>query len=161
VGQLRHDPSTPRPRERRGRSGRDDDEEKGAARLCCACLFSCVCSVLSVFFLLSSAAAQQRDEGERAFQKCYSCHSVDPNEKDLSGPNLAGVIGRRAASLPNFEYSPAMKKAGAGGLVWSEETLERYLADPLEAVPGTTMGPVPLKDAAERRAVVAYLKRFR
>jgi cytochrome c len=130
------------------------------ARLGRAFFFVSVLSVSSVV-ILSPSAAQQRDEGERAFQKCYSCHSVDPNEKDLSGPNLAGVIGRRAASLPNFEYSPAMKKAGAGGLVWTEETLERYLADPLEAVPGTTMGPVPLKDAAERRAVVAYLKRFR
>jgi cytochrome c len=135
--------------------------EGAVARLCRAFLSTSVFFVLSVFFLLSSASAQQRDEGERAFQKCYSCHSVDPKEKDLSGPNLAGVIGRRAASLPNFEYSPAMKKAGAGGLVWTEDTLERYLADPLEAVPGTTMGPVPLKDAAERRAVVAYLKRFR
>ena len=64
-------------------------------------------SVLSVFVFFTAAPAQRRDAGERAFQKCYSCHSVDRNEKDLSGPNLAGVVGRRAAALPNFVYSPA------------------------------------------------------
>lgn len=51
--------------------------------------------------------------------------------------------------------------AGADGLVWTEETLDRYLADPLEAVPGTTMGPLGIKDAAERRAVIEYLNRFK
>jgi cytochrome c len=131
------------------------------ARLCRAFLFSSVFFVPSVFLISLPAQAQQRDAGERAFQKCYSCHSVDPKEKDLSGPNLAGVIGRRAASLTDFQYSPALKKAAAGGLVWTEEAIDRYLADPLEAVPGTTMGPVGLKDAAERRAVIEYLKRFR
>jgi cytochrome c2 len=106
------------------------------------------------------AAAQQRDEGERAFQKCYSCHSVDARETGLSGPNLAGVIGRRAASRTDFAYSPAMKKAEAGGLVWSEEALDRYMADPLEMIPETTMSFPGVRDPAERRAIIAYLRRF-
>lgn len=114
-----------------------------------------------VFLCISPAVAQQRDEGERAFQKCYSCHSVDPKEKGLSGPTLAGVVGRRAASLPGFAYSPAIKKAAADGLVWDEKTLDRYLEDPLEMIPETTMGFPGLRNAAERRAVIAYLKRFR
>jgi cytochrome c len=105
-------------------------------------------------------AAQQRDEDERAFQKCYSCHSVDRTETNLSGPNLAGVIGRRAASLPGFEYSPAMKRAGAGGLVWTEAALERYIADPLAMIDGTTMSFPGMRSAAERRAVIEYLRRF-
>lgn len=120
--------------------------------------------MLSVSILLSlpaPAQAQQRDAGERAFQKCISCHSVDRAEKELSGPNLAGIVGRRAASLANFAYSPAMKRAGAEGLVWSEEALERYLADPLEMIPETTMSFPGVKNAAERREIIGYLRRFR
>ena len=117
--------------------------------------------MLSVSILLSPARAEVREEGERAFQKCYSCHSVDPKETNLSGPSLAGVVGRRAGALANFAYSPAMKKAGADGLVWSEDTLERYLADPLAMLPATTMSFPGVRDAAERRAVIAYLRRFR
>ena len=132
-----------------------------STRRCRAFLFSSVSSVLTVFFLLSSPAAEQRDAGERAFQKCYACHSVDPKEKDLSGPNLAGVIGRRAGALADFTYSPAMKKAGAEGLVWNEGALERYLADPLEMIPETTMSFPGVKNAAERRAIIEYLRRFR
>jgi cytochrome c len=109
----------------------------------------------------SAAAQQARDEGERAFQKCYSCHSVDPKEIDLSGPNLAGVVGRRAAALANFQYSAAMKKAGAEGLIWTDEALDRYLADPLEAIPETTMSFPGVKNPAERRVIVEYLRRFR
>lgn len=123
---------------------------------------SSVSTVFSVFAFLSAACAQQpRDAGERAFQKCYSCHSVDPKETDLSGPNLAGVVGRRAGALSNFQYSPAMKKSGADGLVWTEETLDRYLADPLGMIPATTMSFQGVPSAAERRAIIEYLMRFR
>jgi len=141
-----------------GSEGQRLREEK-VVRLGRALSFSSVASV--VVLTLAAPGVAQRDEGERAFQKCYSCHSVDRNEKDLSGPNLAGVIGRRAAALSNFEYSPALKKAGAGGLVWNEEALERYLADPLEMIPETTMSAPGVKNAAERRAIIAYLRRFR
>jgi cytochrome c len=120
-----------------------------------------VSSVFSVVILLSPAAAQERDEGARAFQKCFACHSVDRAEKNLSGPNLAGVIGRQAGTLPGFAYSRAMKMAGAEGLVWTEATLDRYLADPLEMIRETTMSFPGLANEAERRAVIGYLRRFR
>ncbi len=117
--------------------------------------------VLSALAVLSSAGAQPRDPGARAFQKCYSCHSVDPDETGLSGPNLFGVVGRRAAALASFQYSPALKRAGAGGLVWTEEALDRYLADPLEMISGTAMSFPGVRSAEERQAIIAYLKRFR
>jgi cytochrome c len=123
--------------------------------------FALACALAAAAAQGRDGAAEVRDAGERAFQKCYSCHSVDRNEKDLSGPNLAGVIGRRAGALPNFTYSPAMKNAGAGGLVWNDEALDRYLADPLEMIPETTMSFPGVKNAAERRALVDYLRRFR
>ncbi len=128
------------------------------ARPCRAIFFSALSVLISSF---PAGAEQPRDPGERAFQKCYSCHSVDPNEKELSGPNLAGVVGRRAGSLANFKYSPAMKKAGADGAVWTEETLDRYLADPLEMIPETTMSFPGVRNADERRAIIGYLRKYR
>jgi len=90
-----------------------------------------------------------------AFQYCISCHSVDPAETGLPAPNLDGVVGRRAAGRADFDYSPAMRAAGSGGLVWTRETLTRFLADPQALVPGTAMQRLP--PAAPVDAVVAWL----
>lgn len=105
------------------------------------------------------AAADAR--GARLFQQCYACHSVDRRETGLPGPNLAGVVGRRAASTAGFDYSPAMRAAGARGLVWSEAELDRYLADPEAAMPGTSMSYVGLRRQADRRDLIAWLRRRR
>jgi cytochrome c len=91
------------------------------------------------------------------FAKCHACHAVEPDARRLPGPNLAGVLGRRAASVPGFEYSPAMVAARERGLAWSRESLDRFLADPQGYLPGTYMGSPGLRDAAERRAVIEYL----
>jgi cytochrome c len=96
--------------------------------------------------------------GERAFQRCYSCHSIDPNETaKLQGPNLYRIIGRPAASLTGFEYSDAMKNQGALGLVWDAGTLDRYVADPENVVAGTIMSAPPIRDEQERADLIAYL----
>ena len=98
--------------------------------------------------------------GERAFQRCYACHSVDPHEATrLQGPSLYRIIGRPAAAIAGFEYSDAMRQKGADGLVWDAATLERYLSDPEAVVPGTNMNVPPLRDEAERADLVAYLAR--
>ena len=97
------------------------------------------------------------DDRAPAFARCYACHSTDPAQVDLPGPNLHKVIGRRAASLPGFRYSPAMRAAGERGLVWTGKTLDRYLADPEAVVPGTSMGPPGLGTATERHAAIAHL----
>lgn len=96
--------------------------------------------------------------GQRVFQRCFSCHSVNPEERNLQGPNLAGVMGRRAGTLPQFEYSDAMVAAGRNGLVWSEDSLDTYVRDPQTMVPGTAMGPVRLSNLADRADLIAYLK---
>jgi cytochrome c len=98
--------------------------------------------------------------GARAFAKRYACHSLDPAETGLPGPNLHGLSGRRAGSLPGYDFSEALMEAGRRrGLVWTEETLDRLLADPEGTLPGTLMGFVGLRDAAERRAPIEYLRR--
>ena len=96
--------------------------------------------------------------GERAFQRCYSCHSVDPNEKaKLQGPGLCRIIGRPAAAISDFEYSDAMRAKAAAGLIWDATTLDRYVADPESFVPGTRMSAPPLRDDQERADLIAYL----
>ncbi|MBO0766164.1 MAG: cytochrome c family protein, partial [Hyphomicrobiaceae bacterium] len=111
-------------------------------------------------FVAGAASRAEGDatRGERAFQRCYACHSIDPNETaQLQGPSLLGVIGRPAATVPGFEYSEAMKAKGAAGLVWTVETIDRFIADPTAFVPGTAMSLPPLRDAQARADVIAYL----
>ena len=99
------------------------------------------------------------NRGERVFQRCIACHSVAAGEDRLPGPNLRAVIGRRAGTLPGFRFSPALTEAGAGGLLWTRQTLDAYLADPPQFVPGTEMGPPGLREAADRRDVIDFLER--
>jgi len=103
-------------------------------------------------------APEQLAAGERAFQKCYACHSVDPADVNLPGPNLAGVVGRRAGVQPGFRYSEAFPDRAARGLVWDATMLDRYLATPEAVVPGTHMGSfVGLPNPQESADVIAYL----
>lgn len=110
--------------------------------------------------LVSSAsrAAEEARRGAVAFQKCYACHSVLPGETGLPGPNLAGVVGRPVASVPDFDYSPALKALPARGVeTWSVTALDAFLADPEAFAPGTMMTFVGLRDAGERRDLIAFL----
>ena len=75
---------------------------------------------------------------------------------------MAGVVGRRVASEPGFDYSPALVAlAGQGGRMWTEAALDAFLREPEEVAPGTAMSFVGLSDAAERADVIAFLKQTR
>ena len=91
--------------------------------------------------------------GRQVFRKCQACHSLEPG-KSLVGPSLAGVIGRKAGTLPNYNYSPAMKQAN---ITWDAKTLDAYLADPQKLVPGNRMPFPGLKTDHDRTDVIAYL----
>jgi cytochrome c len=100
--------------------------------------------------------------GQKVFQHCYACHSVDSSEANLPGPNLAGVIGRTAGTLVSFQdYSEAMKAAGQRGLVWNAQTLDAFLEDPERLVPGTSMNFVGLRSKSDRDDVIAYVQQAR
>lgn len=88
------------------------------------------------------------------FAVCGACHSTNAGDHGI-GPSLAGVFGSKAASKSGFDYSAAMKDSG---LTWNEGNLNRYLENPREVVPGTTMAYAGLKNAAQRQAVIDYLK---
>lgn len=100
------------------------------------------------------------EKGESVFRKCKACHMVGEGAKARIGPPLNDIIGATAGAQEGYSYSPAMKKAGEDGLVWSEETLFEYLENPREMVPGSKMIFPGLKKETDRRNVIAYLKQF-
>lgn len=91
--------------------------------------------------------------GRQVFRKCQACHSLNPG-KNLVGPSLAGIIGRKAGADPTFSYSPAMKQSG---ITWNVQTIETYLGDPQKLVPGNRMPFPGLKSEHDRSDVVAFL----
>jgi nitrite reductase (NO-forming) len=91
--------------------------------------------------------------GQQVYKKCQACHSLEPGKNGL-GPSLAGIVGQKAADVPNYNFSAAMKSSG---LTWDVATLDRYLTDPQKVVPGNKMPFPGLKTEAERSAVIAYL----
>lgn len=99
------------------------------------------------------SAAGDAAKGEAVYSRCAACHAL---AYDRTGPRHCGLFGRKSGSLPGFGYSAAMKRAG---IVWDARTLDRFLADPIAAVPGTTMGYAGVKDAAERADLIAFLRR--
>lgn len=99
-------------------------------------------------------AAANLERGELLGLACAACHKFGAGEGTLVGPNLHGVFGRRAAALPDFNYSPALK---AAGLVWTPVSLEAWLAEPASFVVGTTMAFSGYRSADDRRDLIAYL----
>jgi nitrite reductase (NO-forming) len=79
-----------------------------------------------------SVEAGDAAAGRQVFRKCQACHSLEPG-KNVLGPSLAGVLGRKSGSVEGYNYSPAMKQAN---LVWDQKTIDAYLADPGKTVPG-------------------------
>jgi cytochrome c len=114
-------------------------------------------AVLLLLTILAAAPAGAEQNGERLFAPCRACHSLDPAERGLPGPNLAGVIGRRIGGDPAFDYSPVLRKARDDGLRWDTERLGSFLTDPAEMFPGLWMSMRGLEDAAERQALVRFL----
>lgn len=107
----------------------------------------------------SAVLAPAPGAGERAFQKCYSCHDLSAETEGLPGPSLDAIIGRRVAAEPGFAYSPALKRFAAENPVWTESLLDRFIADPEAAVPGTSMAFTGTRDPQERAALIAYLRK--
>ena len=93
--------------------------------------------------------------GAQSFRACVACHSITPGQH-MTGPSLAGVVGRKAGTMADFpRYSAALKKSG---VVWNDETLDRWFADPQAVVPGTSMIFPGVKDARARADLIAYLR---
>jgi cytochrome c len=116
-----------------------------------------VCA-LTLAALSTAAAAQDAEKGEGVFKACKACHQAGEGAKNAVGPQLNGIVGRKAGTVEGYNYSEANKEAGAGGLVWTEEQLFKYLEKPLVFMPKTKMAYAGLKDEADRKDLIGYLK---
>jgi cytochrome c len=113
--------------------------------------------VLAMAAASSPAPAQQADaqRGQRVFGACAACHSLEP-DRNMTGPSLSGLWNRKAGSLASFQrYSPALKSSN---VVWDDQTLDAWIADPQHVVPGNTMTFPGVKDVHQRGDLLAFLK---
>ncbi len=119
-------------------------------------LTSWILGTLSVLGSHATAGVEGNSRhGAQAFRQCAACHSLESGQH-LTGPSLAGVVGRPAGTAPGFtRYSEAL---ATSGLTWDAETLDRWLADSAALVPGTSMRMGPIDDSGMRRDIVAFLE---
>jgi cytochrome c len=113
-----------------------------------------VLAALLALVAAGSAAAADVEAGKTTFKKCALCHTDEPG-KNKVGPSLFGIVGRKSASLTNYNYSDAMKNFKH---TWNPQTLDTYLTDPRAMVPGTKMIFPGIKDKTERANLIAYLE---
>ena len=111
---------------------------------------------------LSGPALAEGDatKGKAAYAKCGICHQVGPGAKTLVGPELNGTVGRKAASVADYPYSPGMKKLGEEGFTWTDANLDKWIADPKAMIADSPMALAfpGIPDAGERADIIAYLK---
>jgi cytochrome c len=104
--------------------------------------------------LIAAASGNaQNNAANLAYLQCAVCHSIDGSNG--TGPTLKGIVGRKSGTVPGFHYSHAMRNAG---ITWDAVSLDRYLADPQEFIPGNVMPFSGVPDGAQRAALIAYLK---
>jgi cytochrome c len=113
-------------------------------------------TMIAMITLLPVAAASADGDparGEARFQECAACHKLEAGVNEV-GPSLHGIFMRKAAELADFRYSPAMKRSG---VVWTPETVEKYIADPQAMIPANRMPYAGMANAGDRADLVAYL----
>ena len=114
--------------------------------------------VLLLTAAVPSAYSADVEAGKRVFQKCASCHKVGPNARSGFGPQLNGIVGRRAGSAPDYAYSKAMKNSG---VVWTEENLAAFVRDTDDVVPGNKMRFWGISNEKQIADLLAYLSTLR
>ena len=119
-------------------------------------------SILVVLMLSASLFAQadeivgDADAGKAQFTRlCGGCHKVGPDARSSFGPQLNGLIGRKAGSSEDYQYSDAMRNAG---FVWTPEQFSAYIEDPSDVVPGTRMIFWGLSNKQKIADLLAYLR---
>src|SRR5947209_2474527 len=106
---------------------------------------------------LGEACAQDAAAGEKVFVVCKACHQVGDNAKNVVGPVLNGLIGRKSGSVEGYSYSAANKNSG---ITWDEATFSEYIKDPKAKIPGTKMAFAGIKDEQKIKDLIAYLHAY-
>lgn len=106
---------------------------------------------------IAAAQAQDVGAGEKVFMQCRPCHQVGEAAKNIVGPSLNGLFGRKAGTVEGYEYSASNR---ASGIVWDETTFAEYIRNPKAKIPGTKMAYAGLKDEKRVQDLIAFLKQF-
>jgi cytochrome c len=104
------------------------------------------------------AAAQDAAAGQRVFNQCRACHSIEAGGRNGVGPNLHGIVGRKAGSIEGFRYSANLRERAGAGLTWDEETLRAYVTNPKAVLPTGSMSFPGLRNEQQLNDLVAFLK---
>jgi cytochrome c len=107
----------------------------------------------------SLASAQDAEAGQRVFNQCRACHTVDQGGRNGVGPNLYGVFDRRAGAVEGFRYSAPMRAKAEEGLTWNEANLRAYIINPKAVVPAGSMAFAGLRNEQQLNDLIAYLRR--
>ena len=114
-----------------------------------------VCSALAAPLSAQAEDGGMTEAGRQIFNhNCTACHSLEPS-KNTFGPSLIGVVERKAASMPRFSYSEAMRNSG---ITWTEDNLRKWIADNEALVPGTRMRHVSITDQADQDYLISFLR---
>jgi cytochrome c len=112
-------------------------------------------SLMTLFLVAAARADGDAARGEARFQECAACHKLEAGTNEV-GPSLHGVFMRKAGELADFRYSPAMKRSG---IIWTAETLDKYIADPQALIPANRMPYAGMATAGDRADLIAYLQK--
>jgi cytochrome c len=118
-------------------------------------LLGCAVLAVSLTLPIAAQAGGNAAQGKTYFSRCAICHSNTKGAPNRIGPNLFGIVGRKAGSVPNFFYSGAMKKSG---ITWTEDKLEAYIAKPQAVVPGNRMAFAGVSSHQQVEDLAAYLE---
>jgi cytochrome c len=116
--------------------------------------------IVAAIMIASSSAssmAQDAQKGTAVFNVCLACHAIGPGAQNKIGPELNGLDGRTAGTVPNFDYSDANKSSG---IVWNEATFEEYIKNPQAKIPGTKMIFPGIKNEQQAKDLWAYVSQF-
>lgn len=114
-------------------------------------------AILAGFTLTTPAFAQDAEAGQRVFNQCRACHNIDKGGRNGVGPNLWGIVDRKAASIEGFRYSTNMRTLAEGGHTWTIENLTTYLTNPKAVVPQGSMSFAGIRNEQQLKDLLAYL----
>ena len=113
--------------------------------------------VLASLAIVPAALAQDAAAGKSSFNKCLACHAIGEDAKNKVGPELNGLDGRKAGTVPDYNYSEANKSSG---ITWNEANFKEYIKDPKAKVPGTKMFFAGIKNEKEVNDLWAYISGY-